>query len=213
MVGHRSRRDEGRSSRAVFDSTKQFAHHLMAEPNWADRICEANTSMAQARSQFVGAAGQYFVAYSLAVRGVNASLTLGNAPSVDVLAASPDGRRTLAIQVKTSRNAYRRMRYERQDCHEWDVGAGAIGKWSENFWYAMVDLREGEAGWEPTVFFVPSQWVADFVKPEFSRKMYILPGESLPITKERWDLVEGYLSGDMRAITWATDLPPEARWS
>ncbi len=45
------------------------------------------------RPQFVAAAGQFYLAYGLAVREVNAALTLGNAPSVDVLASSTDGRR------------------------------------------------------------------------------------------------------------------------
>ncbi len=169
--------------------------------------------MAQARAQFVGAAGQFFVAYSLAVREVNASLTLGNAPSVDVLASSSSGSRTLAIQVKTSRWAHRRTRYGRKDCHEWDVGSGVIGKCSEGFWYAFVDLQEDSSGrWDPVVFLVPSIWVADFVQPDFTRKMYILPGEAIPLTKNRWDLVKGYLSMDAEATTWANSLPAEARW-
>ena len=56
--------------------------------------------MTQGKAQFTGAAGQYYLAYGLAVRQVIASLTLGNAPSVDVLASSSDGSRTLAFQVK-----------------------------------------------------------------------------------------------------------------
>jgi hypothetical protein len=98
--------------------------------------------MAQGKHQFVGAAGQFYVAYSLAVRCINASLTLGNAPSVDILASSADGSRTLALQVKTSRNAYRGRRYGKEGCHEWDVGVSVIGKQSPSFWYALVDLRE-----------------------------------------------------------------------
>ena len=53
--------------------------------------------MTQGKAQFTGAAGQYYLAYGLAVRQVIASLTLGNAPSVDVLASSSDGSRTLAF--------------------------------------------------------------------------------------------------------------------
>ena len=163
-------------------------------------------AMAQGRAQFVGAAGQYYLAYSLAVRQLNASVTLGNAPSVDVLASSPDGRRTLAFQVKTARNAYRRNRYGREG-YEWDVGPAVIGKHDTSFWYAFVDLQEAGDIWAPRVFFVPSLWVADFVKPDWSRFMYFLPVTAVDLTSERWDIVRGYLSGEEGAIAWAQAHP------
>src|SRR5207247_3894884 len=112
--------------------------------------------------------------YGLAVREVNASLTLGNAPSVDVLASSSDGKHMLSFQVKTARNAYCQNRYGHEG-FEWDVGAGVIGKYREAFWYALVDLREQNDAWNPTLFFVPSRWVAEFVKPDWSRFRYFLP--------------------------------------
>ncbi len=66
--------------------------------------------MAKGHKHFVKAAGVFYVASSLAVRQMSALLTLGNAPSVDVLASSAIGRQTLATQVKAQRNAYRRER-------------------------------------------------------------------------------------------------------
>ncbi len=162
--------------------------------------------MAHGRSQFVGAAGQYYLAYSLAVRQVNASLTLGNAPSVDVLASSADGRRTLAFQVKTSRDAHRSNRYGREG-YEWDVGAGVIGKHETSFWYAFVNLQEAGDKWAPHVFFVPSRWVADFVKPDWSRFRYFLPVTAHELTSERWDMVRGYLSDEPAALAWAEAYP------
>jgi hypothetical protein len=158
------------------------------------------------RAQFVGAAGQYYLAYALAVRNINASLTLGNAPSVDVLASSADGRRVLSFQVKTSRNAYRPKRYGHEG-QEWDVGAAVVGKYHESFWYAFVDLHEEATQWSPTVFFVPSRWVAEFVKPDWSRKMYFLPTTALELTRERWDIVQAYLAGQEDAIAWANHWP------
>lgn len=49
----------------------------------------------------VGRAGELFVAAELNRRGVSATLYLTNTPRVDVTATSPDGRRTINIQVKT----------------------------------------------------------------------------------------------------------------
>jgi len=164
--------------------------------------------MARGRDQFVGTAGQFYLAYALAVRQINASLTLGNAPSVDVLASSHNGQRTLAFQVKTTRNAYRRNRYGREGC-EWRVGAAVIGNHAESFWYALVDLPESANGWNPRVFFVPSRWVAEFVKPDWNLFLYFLPTTAQQLTEERWDLnlVQGYLSGQADAIAWANDWP------
>ena len=102
--------------------------------------------MAIGKSQFVGTAGQFHVAYGLSVREINAAITLGNAPSVDLMASSADGKRTLSIQVKTSRNAYRRKRYGNEG-YEWAVNRGVIGKHHESFWYAFVNLRENHDSW------------------------------------------------------------------
>lgn len=156
-------------------------------------------------SQFTGASGQYYVAHQLTARGIHASITLGNAPNVDILAASADGSCSISIQVKTSRSAYRRRRYGREG-HEWDVGAAAVGKHHEGLWYAFVDLRASDVGISPEVFIVPSLWVGDFVKPNFSRKIYFLPTTADHLAKERWDLLESYLTGDedtkAHANTW-----------
>ena len=90
---------------------------------------------------------------------------------------------------------------------EWDVGAGVIGKHAESFWYAFIDLQESPQGWHPRVFFVPSRWVAEFVKPEFSRKIYFLPGTAKNLSEERWDMVSGYLANNADAKDWANTWP------
>ncbi len=162
--------------------------------------------MPSARSQFTGAAGQFHLARELALRGINAALTVGNAPSVDVVASSSSGLQTIAFQVKTSRNAYRRKRYGVEG-YEWDVNRDVIGKHSASFWYAFVNLREANGAWSPEVFFVPSRWVAEFVKPNWGRFMYFLPSSVIDLTQERWDLVSSYLLRDSDALAWAVDWP------
>jgi hypothetical protein len=167
--------------------------------------------MAIGRSQFVGTAGQFYVAYGLSIRNINASITIGNAPSVDIIASSDDGRKSLSIQVKTASRAYRNKRYGKAG-YEWDVGASVIGKYSESFWYALVDLQEENNNWKPRVFFVPSRWIAEFVKPYFPRKTYYLASKTdlklvKDLTENRWDLVKKYMSGDKEAIDWANNKP------
>lgn len=164
--------------------------------------------MAIGKSQLTGTAGVFYLAYGLAVRGINAAITLGNTPSVDLMATSSEGGKTISIQVKTSRNAYRKNRYGHEG-YEWDVSKSVIGKYDESFWYAFVDLQENEEKWNPKVFFVPSQWVAKFVKPDWSRFMYFLPKTVEDITYERWDILAGYLKGDINSIKWAKNWPKD----
>jgi hypothetical protein len=162
------------------------------------------------RSQFLGSAGQYHVAYCLAVRGIHAAITLGNVPEVDIVAASENGSRLLAIQVKTSRSAYRPRRYG-YELREWDVGAGAVDRWSPALWYAFVDLQEENNQWTPIVFIVPSLWVGKFVKPDWSRKMYMLRSMLWQDCQERWDRIHDYLAGDAGATAWGNRIPAEAQ--
>lgn|GEM_PF-1327830 len=165
---------------------------------------EAN--MAIGKSQFIGAAGQFYLAHGLALRGINAGLTLGNAPSVDIIASSADGRRSLSFQVKTATNAGPLKRWGREG-YQWPVGPKVIGRHSQSLWYAFVDLQMKGTNWSPVVYFVPSLWVAKFVKERFTMKLYFLPTTAGDLTRERWDLVEGYLIGKKSSIDWAKSHP------
>ena len=169
--------------------------------------------MATGHSQFIGAAGQFYLGYSISSHFINASITIGNAPSVDLIASSGDGRYSLSFQVKTSPNAYRHSHYKREG-YEWHVSSSVIGKHSESFWYAFIDLQETDDTWNPNIFFVPSRWVSEFVKPDWSPYLYFLPIEVKDLTLNRWDLVEGYLKGNQFAIDWANNWPEEklAKW-
>nr|WP_315597684.1 hypothetical protein [uncultured Cupriavidus sp.] len=164
--------------------------------------------MAQAKSQFIGAAGQFYLSYALAARHINVSLTLGNAPSVDALASSSDGRRTMAIQVKTAKSA-KKKRYGRLG-YEWYVGGAVIGKHAESFVYALLDFK-GDMTMQPDVFFVPSRWVAEFVKPGWKMFLYFLPAtaEIEALTKNRFDLVQQYLAGQSAALEWVNAWPED----
>jgi len=164
--------------------------------------------MALAKSQFIGAAGQFYLSYALAARHINVSLMLGNAPSVDALASSSDGRRTMSIQVKTASNA-KKKKYGKVG-YEWYVGSAVIGKYAESFLYAFLDFK-GDVTSQPDVFFIPSRWVAEFVKPDWSMFLYFLPAtqEIEALTKNRWDLVQHYLAGEPAALDWAQSWPRE----
>lgn len=54
------------------------------------------------KSSLIGIAGAHFVAAELSQRGYIATVTSRNTEGIDVLASSPDGSKTVSIQVKTS---------------------------------------------------------------------------------------------------------------
>jgi hypothetical protein len=120
-----------------------------------------------------GAAGSFFVASRLAYHGIHASVTFGNAPSVDIIVSSADGGSSLAIQVKTTASAGRtRGRGENKVPHhyEWDIGEKGARKFRPNLYYALVDLR-GFAEL-PDVFIIPSEFIVNWFSRFESLKRY-----------------------------------------
>ncbi len=57
----------------------------------------------RADGQLSGLAGEFFVAAELLKRGLQTSVTFGNAKAIDLLAYNPDTRRSFTVQVKTLR--------------------------------------------------------------------------------------------------------------
>lgn len=106
-------------------------------------------------------AGEHYVAYRLSALGLLAALTRGGSPAVDILVASPSGRDTFSLQVKTS-NWARRSYKRRPDRNHWEwfVGSHASELRGENIYYAFVDLKGGGAA-VPDVYVIPSMVVSD----------------------------------------------------
>ncbi len=152
-------------------------------------------------TKFVGEAGEHFVAYKLTLRSLNVGLTLGNAPNIDIILCRNDGLKSISLQVKTSQGAYRKKRYGYEG-YEWNVSSKVIGLHSLNFWYIFVDFK-----WnfheEPDVFIVPSRWVSEFVKPEFSRYMYFLPIKAAEKIKNNWEILDAVLNECNETLEWA----------
>lgn len=154
------------------------------------------------KSKFIGEAGEHYVAYKLARRNLYVGLTLGNMPNIDLLVSSKNGLKSISIQVKSSQGAHRRNRYGNEG-YEWDTNVNVIGRNSTDFWYAFVDFKWNNDE-EPDVYIVPSLWVSDFVKPDWSRKMYFLPKEAANLTRNKWEIIEKVLAGDKETIEWAS---------
>ena len=65
-----------------------------------DKAVKAELNRRAAYS-ITGVSGEYFIAAELSRRGWVAVLTLKNTPNIVLIATTPDGKRTLNIQVKT----------------------------------------------------------------------------------------------------------------
>jgi hypothetical protein len=100
-----------------------------------------------------GVAGEYFVAAELSRRGWIAVLTLKNTPNIDLIATTPDGKRTVNIQVKTRSAANRKG---------WifDRGIETIVP-GNNFYIALVDLQETDS--KPDYYIIPKNLLAKWI--------------------------------------------------
>jgi hypothetical protein len=129
--------------------------------------------MGRSQATFTGTAGVYYVMYYLTRLGIHASVTHGNAPAVDILAAAEIGSETLAIQVKTAVYATRehgrgaeKAPYQLQ----FPLGAHSAALASERLIFAFVDLypfdpsRPPDVQPTPDCYIVPSTVVHDYCK-------------------------------------------------
>lgn len=99
-----------------------------------------------------GISGEYYVAAELSRRGFITTLTLKNTKGVDILASDENAKRTIAIQVKTTKGKK----------NEWFLSEKSEDFVSSNHFYVFVRLNSlGEA---PTYHIVPSKDVAKHIK-------------------------------------------------
>jgi hypothetical protein len=98
-----------------------------------------------------GAAGEYFVAAELSLRGWLATVTIKNAPDTDILAQKPATGIVVAIQTKTASlgNNFQLNR-------KCEVPAR-----SQNEWYVLVKIREENT--RPSFYIVPRDIMAGAV--------------------------------------------------
>lgn len=150
--------------------------------------------MPQRQTTLTGAAGEHYVAFALSTHGYIAALTRGGTPSVDILCSSVDGKRTLAIQVKTMGYAYRGRKRKPEESHwEFDVGWKAVGNRDDSFLYAFVCLT-GTGDGKPSVFIAPPSDVADALGDGYKRNMFwIMEKDRRRYEIENWKLIEDRL--------------------
>jgi len=122
--------------------------------------------MKRSHNQLLGNAGEYFIAFQLARRGLNPAILGQNSQDVDIL-ATDGGQTVVNIQVRTSagRNQPRR----------WDVGRHRPNH-SKNFFYVFINMWDQENK-EIEYFIVHSKWVCENVDWEKSRPQFIIKND------------------------------------
>jgi len=147
----------------------------------------------------IGTAGVYFVAYQLAARGFHAAPTFGNAPSVDLLVGSADGKATLCIQVKTSYKALHMIGKgaDKHPQYQWDVGEKSAKINQENLFFAFVDLK-GDIKQMPDVFIGTSQKLYQYFEPHLNkgskRLRYHRSAKGIEQYRNKWETLTNYLN-------------------
>jgi len=117
-------------------------------------------------SILTGAAGVHFVVSELCFRGLIALPTIRNTPGIDVIVATPDGRRHANLQVKTSKNK----------AGFWIVGKRCEEFKGKNNFYVFVRYLEEEKKFE--AFLVPADRVAEEIRKK-AQKLRARGGEPL----------------------------------
>lgn len=129
----------------------------------------------------VGAAGVHLLAGYLSAMGLPVAVTQKNAPSIDLLVCSPDGAKSLSVQVKTMRWA------GKKDGCQWLCSEGSL----KEGLYAFVDLKQKMRATRPELlpdfYFVPISVVRKWhrYKPSF----YKPTEQQIGSYRNNWDLV------------------------
>ena len=152
------------------------------------------------KSQFVGAAGTYYVMSRLAYECVHASATFGNAPYVDIVASSEKGDKQISIQVKTADFARRggnKRNGWKWTSLDWALSYKAASLNIENLFFAFVDIggektNKEEESWQPTVYIIPSNILTTEFCNHWTEEAWRLqvPINRMEPYKEKWNLIK-----------------------
>jgi hypothetical protein len=151
--------------------------------------------MPKRATTLTGAAGEHYVAYKLSAIGYPAALTRGGSPVIDLMVGDLHGSNTVSIQVKTSNNAkrnYKREKNKSKSHWEWDVGAKGRKLKGESIFYAFVNLKgapSNEHNPHPEVFIVPSEVVSKALDREMSRYMFWIKEGDKHKYYEAWNII------------------------
>lgn len=128
-------------------------------------------------TKLIGDAGEFYVAFNLARRGVHPALLSTNAKGADLL-VTDDGQKIVSIQVKTSA--------ARHDPRIWQVNKPPSV--SKDFFFVFLNVFDDES--KPVeCFIVPSQDVLTLTTWNKKWHNFKITKAIEPDYKDRWDLI------------------------
>ena len=116
----------------------------------------------------VSLAGEFAVLSQLALRGIDANMTLGRTKGVDILASDPTSKRMFKVEVKTnyrsSRSAGGNSRLFGKFISAWMMNEKHEDIRDKDLFYCFINISEDTKKFR--FFIVPSEVVADYVKTQ-----------------------------------------------
>ena len=115
----------------------------------------------------VSLAGEFAVLSQLFFRGFDASLTLGNTKSVDILIHNPKNGKVYKIEVKT-KTGFRSSTPKSQwgPIYSWQMHEKHEAINDKDLFYCFVLMDNADGSVQSKFFVIPSNVVADYVKKE-----------------------------------------------
>lgn len=122
-------------------------------PSLKEKKSRKPNQMVRNSNNITGASGEYFAAAELSRRGWIAVLTLKNTPNIDLIATTPDGKRTINIQVKTRSISNRKGWLLSRSIETIVPGS--------NFYIVFVDLQGMDS--KPDYYIIPKNLFAKWI--------------------------------------------------
>ena len=177
-------------------------HELLPMPNHIIVMMKKNKL-----NSIRGAEGVYRVAALLSKHNIHVAPTMGNASCVDLLAASDDGTKSVAIQVKSAgdghANRNKHIAGQKIAGKYWLIGKRPP-IWSNELWYAFVDLDDIETG----IYFIPSKWVAAFCCGLKNVHYFFMP---IPVAEKASKNLDSLLD-QIAGKGYPAEIPEEMIW-
>jgi len=132
------------------------------------------------RRRFItGMTGVYFTAAELSSRGYVVTVTARNAPGIDLMASTPNMKRTYNIEVKTNRAGGTQS--------FWLVGPNAKKNKSPRLIYVFVNLKKNN---KPDFYVVKSSIVAKNIGENKTKKGTWYSFRLYGKDKDRWEILK-----------------------
>lgn len=167
-------------------------------------------------SQFTTIAGEHYVAHKLAMLGFVPAIVRQGLRSMDLLVASQDGARTIAVQVESAASAVRDgVRGECETSLQFPLSQRSLEQAADNTIFCFVDLQARQPHSGPDVYVMTARELRQEAGVSRLRKYsylrYIRPLALLAPFRNNWQPFYDALAPSTSAPSRLATVPPQAR--